>query len=193
MNGDRPATMPWDQIQVRWIQGESASAISKSLGGNPTRQGISKRAKRENWSQLPTVSKKHHELSPMQLGEDTPANRKKLLELLNEGVSYNLAAGVIGVARNTLLNWRKKDPVFAAQCRSARNRALADCAASVFNAREKDWKAGKYLLESARESREDYSTQQDRGPIEVIINIDRDNIDPGVIIEGSSIIDDQAK
>ena len=103
--------VPWDQIQIRWLQGESASAISKSLGGKPTRQGINKRARRENWRQLPTVSKKHLELSPMQLGQDTPENRARVLELLQEGVSFNLAAGVIGVSRNTLLNWRKGDRV----------------------------------------------------------------------------------
>lgn len=188
MNGDLTTRIPWDQIQVRWIQGESASSISKSFGGTPTRQGISKRAKREVWQQLPTVSTKHYEMSYLQLGQDTPQNRQTLLDLLSQSVSYTLAAGVIGVSRNTLLNWRKSDPQFAAQCQAARHSALADCAATVFNARIKDWKAGKYLLESAQESRSDYSTQQDRGPIEVVINIDRGG--EGLVIEGSGTMDD---
>ena len=186
--------IPWDQIQVRWIQCESASAISNSLGGTPTRQGISKRAKKENWKQLPTVSKKHLELSPMQLGQDTPENRGRVLELLEEGVPYKLAAGVIGVSRGTLLNWRKSDPLFQHQCQSARHRALADCAATVFRAKDKDWKAGKYILESAQESRGDYHRDRGKEPIEVIININRDLFERdkpsgGVIIDGEVIQD----
>ena len=167
--------VPWDQIQIRWLQGESASAISKSLGGKPTRQGINKRARRENWRQLPTVSKKHLELSPMQLGQDTPENRVRVLELLQEGVSFNLAAGVIGVSRNTLLNWRKGDPMFQHQCQAARHKALADCAAAVFRAKERDWKAGKFLLEASHESQADYdAVAKGSNQIVVVLNIDRD-------------------
>ena len=180
--------IPWDQIQVRWIQGESASSISKSFGDTPTRQGISKRAKKENWKQLPTVSKKHLELSPMQLGQDTPENRGRVLELLEEGVSYNLAAGVIGVSRNTLLNWRKLDPQFQHQCQSARHKALAHCAARVFKAGDKDWKANTYILASAKESRDDYSQERGREPLEIIINVDRSR---GVTIDGKVVIDNE--
>ncbi len=180
--------IPWDKIQLRWIQGESASSISKSFGGTPTRQGISKRARNECWNQLPTVSKKHRELSPMQLGRDTPRNREIILKRLAEGVPYHLAAGAIGVSRNTLLNWRNADPRLEAQCSAARNEALADCAATVFHAKEKDWKAGKYLLETAPETRDEFGPNRRDNKLEVVINIDRRA--SGVIIEGSSTEND---
>ncbi len=177
--------IPWGQIKLRWIQGESASGISKSLGDSPTRQGISKRARKENWKQLPTVSAKHLELSYLQLGQDTPDNREAVLKALAEGVSYTLASGIIGVARNTLLNWRKADPVFEAQCRAARHSALADCARTIYQQRGKDWKAGKFLLQSAKETDGEYQ-EQDRpdNKLEIIININREA--PGVTINGKT-------
>ena len=177
--------IPWDQIQIRWIQGESASAISKSLGNTPTRQGISKRARKDNWKQLPTVSNKHYELSHLKLGQDTPNNRQAVMDMLSEGVSYTLAAGVIGVSRNTLLAWRQKDPGFAAQCQSARHSALANCAKSVYQAKDRDWKASKYLLETAKESHKDYnSTPKESGRINVTFNIRHSD---AVSIEGETV------
>ena len=180
--------IPWDQIQVRWIQGESSYAISNSLDGTPTRQAITKRSKREDWNRLPTVTDKHRTLSFLQLGRDTPENRRQILEQLSQGVSYNLVAGAVGVSRNTLLNWRKKDPKFAAQCQSARHTALAHCAARVFKAGDRDWKANTFILASAQESRDDYSQERGKEPLEIVINIDRSR---GVTIDGKVVIDNE--
>ena len=163
----------WDAIQLRFVQGENPNAISRSLSGRPTKQGIAKRAKKEGWEQLPTVAPKHFELSPEQLGRDTPANRQKVLDMLAESVPYSIAARSIGVHPNTLLDWRKKDAQFAIQCETARGNAHADCVTSVYQARSKDWKAGKYILETAAETREDYNPANQKEPVEVIINIDR--------------------
>ena len=44
-------TIDWDSIKDRWLMGESAYAISKSLGGKPTKQGISQKAKRHKWAE----------------------------------------------------------------------------------------------------------------------------------------------
>ena len=39
------STEHWRDIQHRWVKGESAYAISKSLGGRPSKQAISQKAK----------------------------------------------------------------------------------------------------------------------------------------------------
>ena len=95
--------IPWEQIQVRWLQGETAYAISKSLKGTPTRQAINRKAKRDGWDRCPTVSDKHLTRTFIELGNDLPENRLKVLQLLSQGVTYRLAAGVIGVSEDTLL------------------------------------------------------------------------------------------
>ena len=179
----------WDAIQLRYVQGENPNAISRSLNGRPTKQGIAKRARKEDWEQLPTVAPKHFELSPEQLGRDTPANRQKVLDMLAESVPYSIAARSIGVHPNTLLDWRKKDVQFAIQCETARGKAHADCVTSVYQARSKDWKAGKYILETAAETCEEYSSDNRKEPVELILHMMREpgpttrqQFSPGVVI-----------
>ena len=162
--------IPWDQIQVRWIQGESAYSISNSLDGTPTRQAINKKAKKDEWAKLPTVTEKHRTKTLLQLGQDLPENRLKVLDLLSLGSTYRLAAGVIGVSEDTLLRWRKEDPAFAAQCQAMKSQVLAGCAERIVNA--KDWKSDKYMLETQKETREDYnSAPKESGRINVVFNI----------------------
>ena len=62
----------WASIKHRWVKGESAYAISKSLGGTPTKQGISQKAKRQEWETLRqpgVLSDKHEEKSLVALGQ----------------------------------------------------------------------------------------------------------------------------
>tara|TARA_Y100000034_G_scaffold117740_1_gene157527 strand:- start:208 stop:585 length:378 start_codon:yes stop_codon:yes gene_type:complete len=60
----------------------------------------------------------------------TPENRAIVLEALKEVGSYITAAGAAGIGRETLLQWRKADAAFGAECERARashfRRAVVD-------------------------------------------------------------------
>ncbi len=181
------STELWSQIRIRWTQGESGYSIANSLDGHPTRQAIAKRARSKGWQKEVdgVVSEKHLRKHPALLGRDNPENREEILRLLSNGVTYKLAAGSIGVHPDTLRAWRKQDSSFSAQCQSARASALADCAMTIYRHKDRDWRAGKYLLETAPETRGEFGSSNNPGKIEVVINIDRSS--KGVGVKGSVI------
>jgi len=119
----------WESIKDRWLMGESAYAISKSLGGKPTKQGISQKAKRNDWASLRqagVLSSKHEEKSLVALGQDTPENRRAFLDALSKGVYQSIAApACFGVTYQTVKNWRDNDPDFEMKVKNARARFAA--------------------------------------------------------------------
>ena len=167
----------WRDIQHRWARGESAYAISKSLGGKPSKQGISQKAKRHKWAELRVagvLSSKHEEKPLVALGQDTPKARQAFLDSLSKGVYQSIAApACFGVTYATVKNWRDSDPTFEMQVKSARARFAAKHIENIDAWAEKDWKAGKYLLETAPETRAEFTASNKSEKIEVIINIDR--------------------
>lgn len=178
----------WNQIRLRWSRGESAYSISNSLGGHPTRQAIAKRARERGWSREVDglVSDKHLRKHPIALGKDSPETRERILELLRNGATLKLAAGAMGISPDTLLRWRKEDPLFAAQCHAARHQMLADCSHTLYASAQRDWKAAKHVLAVAPETRGEFSESRTHEPIEVIIHIDRSGGD-----RAKSVIIDQ--
>ena len=179
----------WSQIRIRWVKGESAYAISKSLGGRPSKQGISQKVKRENWVTLRqpgVLSDKHEQKTLVALGQDTPEARQAFLDALSKGVTQSIAApACFGVTYQTVKNWRDKDPEFEMQVKAARARFAQKHIENIDAWAERDWKASKYLLEVSPET-EDTFGQRTKGPskLEVIININRD--EPGVTINGKT-------
>lgn len=157
-------SIDWDSIKDRWLMGESAYAISKSLGGKPTKQGISQKAKRHKWAELRVVgvlSSKHQEKSLVALGQDTPENRRAFLESLAKGVTQAIAAPAnFGVTYQTVKTWRDKDPDFEMQVKNARARFAQKHIQNIDEWSSKDWKASKYLLEVSPETRDQFSPPQ---------------------------------
>lgn len=49
----------------------------------------------------------------------TPQKKKAVLKLLFEGAPPGCAAEAVGVARSTVYEWQKTDPIFAAKCNDA--------------------------------------------------------------------------
>jgi len=156
----------WASIKHRWITGESAYAISKSLGGRPSKQGISQKANREDWAsfrQPGLLSDKHEQKSLVALGQDTPENRVKLLDMLSKGQTLQLAANAIGVSYMTVKRWRDKDPELEMHVKAARAEFTGRHIENIDAWAPKDWKASKYLLETAPETRDQFSPPQAKG------------------------------
>lgn len=177
----------WPTIELMYQQGHSCYSISKRLGGKPTRQGIRKRAVREGWDRAVTglVTERHRTTDIVNLGADTPENRERILEMLGQGATYSLAAGVVGISTKTLERWRKRDLEFGLMCRAVRQQALARHVANIDKAGDRDWKASKYLLAVAPETRGEFAeTRHPDNEIIVQINIDRDSdSNTGAVIE----------
>jgi len=165
--GNMKDQIDWARIKHRWIKGESAYAISKSLGGRPSKQGISQKANREDWATLRqpgVLSDKHEEKSLVALGQDTPEARQAFLDALSKGVYQSIAApACFGVTYQTVKNWRDKDPDFEMQVKNARARFAARHIQNIDQWSEKDWKASKYLLEVSPETRDQFSPPQAKG------------------------------
>lgn len=178
--------IPWGQIRTMWTQGQSAYSISRALSGKPTRQAIAKRAREKGWSRAVDgiVSEKHQRKHAVALGKDTPETRERIIELISNGATLKVAAAANGISRDTLLRWRRDDPAFAARCRAVRHSALAEYQGAIHSQTGRDWKAAKYMLETAPETRDDYRTDNKGGKLEVVINIDRSQ---GVTIDGGPV------
>jgi hypothetical protein len=177
----------WDVIRVRFEGGQTPYAISKALGGAPSKQGIAKRAEREGWQvrpnaplavaeQLPIVKRAQSLAGP---GKATAERVAFILELVGKGASLKLAASAAGITPKTLKRWQDEDPQLVEQLRQARAGKLAEWVSHIDSAAARDWKAADRLLQAAPEA-EDYSQQQ-AGGITVVLNIDRDN--DGIIID----------
>jgi hypothetical protein len=182
----------WQLIRVRFEGGQTPYAISRDLGGRPSKQGIAKRAKKEGWQvavngsmaiaeRLPIVKQAQALTGP---GKATAERVAFILELVGRGASIKLAASAAGINPKTLKRWQSEDPQLAEQIRQARAGKLAEWIAHIDSAAARDWKAADRLLQASPEA-EDFSQQQ-HGGITVVLNIDRDNPD-GVTIDSKPI------
>ncbi len=170
----------WDAIRVRYARGETAYAISKSMGGKPTRQGIMKRAKRESWMQgNSTIPESIKNLSLLQVHNKhprkrTPENVNAILGFMQNGASDEIAAKAAGISPKTLYTWKSDDPEFAAMIEVARAQKVVEWIGKIDSA--KDWKAQLKLLQVAPETNEQFADRRkDEGPT-IILNIHRDEV-----------------
>ncbi len=173
-------TIDWQMIRLRYESGEAATAIAKSLGGRPTRQGIMKRVKSENWvkgsgnaitvaSELPIVQRAIASKAPTKATAECVGF---VLDLVSRGASETLAARAAGIHPETLKRWKTEDQQLAEQLRQARAGKLAEWISRIDAAASRDWKAADRLLQVSPDA-EDFNQQQSGG-ITVVLNIDRD-------------------
>ncbi len=183
------SAIDWTDIRRRWQRGESAYAISQSLGGNPTRQRISRKAAAERWRDgaLGIVSETHINPPLRSPTKDTPAKRERVLDILAQGGTYRLAAKSVAVHETTLLTWRKDDPEFAKRCEQAQ----ADfCMEQLSKVRQsKDTKDARFLLQHHPVTREDYRDNRDgKSQLNIVIRVPRCETDLSImgLIEGEA-------
>ena len=157
----------WAQIKKRWQAGESAGEIAKSPG-MPSRQAINRRVSTEGWERnLPVVA--GNAWKPLvTLGKDTPENRQIVLNMLHNGAPNTVIAKAIGVHRNTLLAWRKKDQMFDLQCQAMQARDIDECLATIKERSKVDWKAAAYRVERSPLTRDEFGQLQPRTHINSI-------------------------
>lgn len=179
----------WQMVRLRYESGQTAYRISVDLGGRPSKQGIARRAKAENWQQrdvtaltvaekLPIVIRAQNLSGPTKCTADRVAF---ILELIGRGSSQNLACNAAGVGPKTLKRWISEDPQLEEQIRQARAGKLADWTSCIDDAASRDWKAAKELLANAPDATD--WQQQSAAGITIVLNIDRDQETPkGVTI-----------
>ena len=141
----------WDVIRLRYMKGETPYAISKSLGGKPSKVGIAKRAKREGWTQVDSDTQRTAEnlsiirrTSGSSLGKRTPENIALILGSVELGATEKVAAGVAGIAPKTLTRWKQEDPRFAMEIHARRSQNVAEKLRCIDQASQKDWKAAAW-------------------------------------------------
>ena len=170
----------WDAIRVRYARGETAYAISKSMDGRPTRQGIRKRAEREDWLRIdPEIPECVRNLELLKIDSEHPRKRtpetvNAILEFIQRGATEEMAARAAGISPRTHRQWKSGDPDFARLIEVARARKLVEWVEKIDQA--KDWKAQHKLLQVAPETREQFADRRKDESPTIILNIHRDEV-----------------
>lgn len=170
----------WDLIRIRYESGQTPYAISRDLGGTPTKQGITKRAAKHGWTRmdngvlavaeaLPIVQRARSLTGPTKCTAERVAF---VLDLVSNGASIKLAANAAGIDPKTLKRWCADDPQLEEQLRQARAGKLAEWVSHIDRAARTDWKAAKSLLESSPDA--DGFNTASHGGITIVLNIDRE-------------------
>ena len=135
----------WDVILYRYRNGETAYAISKNLGGNPSKMGIAKRAKREGWDRISEATKQTAENLPIvrratgTLGKRTPETIGIILDAIERAASPTIAANLAGINPKTLGRWREADPQLDSEIRARQAQNTAENLGIIKEAGQKDW------------------------------------------------------
>lgn len=186
----------WPYIRQRYEAGETAYAISKRMGGKPTKQAIQKRASKEGWEQI-EVADSGPERLPI-VAKALRINAHKLtdellqtvLGMIGMGASEQLACQAAGISQRTWTGWKAKDERLQDAVQRARAGKLSEWIGRIDRASETDWKAAQALLQASPETREHFGKDGQGSKLEVVIHIDRDAPGTesvrGVTVEGET-------
>ena len=177
----------WGGIRNRFESGETSGAISKSMAGSPTRQGIQKRANREGWLKisvdakeavrnLPSIQNPTFQRAPSnELGHRSQKNAERILSAVERGAPPKIAADLVGLTLGQFKTWMTNDHQFAMEIKARVAQIVAEHVRGIRNAG--DWRAWKWILEHDPSSREEYGPQRrkDEGPT-IILKIFRDEV-----------------
>ena len=196
----------WAEIERRYRAGESATALEKAFP--VSRQGITKRARREGWqpskeSYLPatrqTVTaqriaqpRNRSDQLLAAFGKRTPENAAQILECIELGMTLERSSAMVGISEDTFRRWRQEDADFAAQCEAARKRFEQRNLKAIDSAAQRgDARAAQWALQHSPHTRDTWGGSDagsGKGGITVVINVPRGNepidVTPNVI-EGS--------
>lgn len=104
----------------------------------------------------------------------TPERVDRIIQALDLGATYELAAGYAGISVDTLLRWRARYADFAAKLCEVEGRAAVKWLAKIEAAATGDWKAAAWKLERryphayGKTVQENQLTGQDGAPLEII-------------------------
>lgn len=77
----------------------------------------------------------------------TPETVAKIIQAIDLGATYELAAGYAGISTDTMTRWQDQRADFAEQLREAEGRASVKWLAKIEQAANIDWKAAAWKLE----------------------------------------------
>ena len=78
----------------------------------------------------------------------TPERMKRILQALELGATYQLAANAAGISATTLTRWMREDEEFGDECRSSEGKAAVRWLAKLEQAASAgDWHAAAWKLE----------------------------------------------
>jgi len=76
----------------------------------------------------------------------TPKTVKRLLKCVSDGLTLKQAAIASGISENTLQSWKHKHPELVPMLEEAREEARRKALATIWEARDNDWRAAESFL-----------------------------------------------
>ena len=151
----------WRKIEERVKAGQSFRNIEEAIG-TVTHQAISKRARKEGWTEEARLEQVASNFKPTgRNGSSGIGNKLSIIQALEKGVPLKVAAGAAGVSENTLKNWRQEDGLFAAEVEAAQLRFVqANLERIDAAAARGDWKAAVWQLGKHPKSKQDYAEEK---------------------------------
>ena len=176
---DKPGV---DWIEIRRMVLEEGTPLRQlAVRYSVSRQAIHKRAMKEGWivpKQVRTPLLESRLIESGTLGhvawKATPGVLAAYVKHLSEGMPKRTAAAMVGVARQTIEEWRDKDKNFDAACQAATAHWAKTRIKNINNAGDRgDWRADSWLLERHPETRTDFQGPKAEGgtTIQVVLNI----------------------
>lgn len=169
--------MDWESARFEYETDATVTQTQLAEELGVTHQAVSKRAKREGWKKAEDFTEVAEQLpsslprAGSELGKRSPENLSTLINVYATTGNKTLAAGSIGISRETFRLWCQEDPQLLAEISAQRKTFLAKQFNKIANA--KDWKAAKEILARARETRDEWAEQRKEAPT-IILNIQRD-------------------
>lgn len=102
----------------------------------------------------------------------TPERMKRILQALELGATYQLAANAAGISASTLNRWMREDEEFGDECRSSEGKAAVRWLAKIEQAASAgDWHAAAWKLE--RRFPRDYGKRivEHEGTVDYVIDL----------------------
>jgi hypothetical protein len=151
----------WRKIEERVKAGQSFRNIEEAIG-TVTHQAISKRARKEGWTEEARLEAVASNFKPTgQNGNSGIGNKLAIIAALEKGVPLKVAAGAVGVAETTLHLWKREDATFAVECENAQLRFVqANLERIDAAAARGDWKAAVWQLSKHPKSKADYAEEK---------------------------------
>ncbi|MCC7428035.1 MAG: hypothetical protein IT557_14130 [Alphaproteobacteria bacterium] len=165
----RAKPVDWEAIRSAFERGESLAALSRRHA--VSRQGITKRARREGWQRDEALQAMQLSASAARIanprtaadfrlrsqGRRSPENAAAMVRMIREGATVRVAAAAVGISARAAQAWIEDDATLAglverAQAEAALRRIEQIEAASARG----DWAAARFLIERSPMTRDDF-------------------------------------
>lgn len=182
--GRRALGVDWDLIRKRFEIGMTLADCARGQG--LTGESVRVKAKKLGW-QRKTVHRGEVQAARSQIADmptfqsqfgmtatKTPENAAIIIAALKKGMGFGRAAALAGLSASALSNWQAEDLVFARHCETARNEALGKVEEALYaTAGKGDVGAQKFVLKTAKETREEYREEEQRVAVSLSLSFHR--------------------